>query len=90
MARNTFWEVMFDNISEGVYILDHAGNYIYCNRAFLQMVGGADREDILQLNAFRLVPEGQVSRSVGVAAFEQKKKVTMINTVVTPKGYRYR
>ena len=72
MAQNTFWEVIFDNISDGVYILDHAGNYIYCNRAFLRMVGGASREDVLQLNAYRRVPDGQVTRSVGVAALEEK------------------
>ncbi len=90
MSQSAFWEVMFDNISEGVYILDHAGNYIYCNRAFLKLVGAADREEILRLNAFRLVPEGQVTKSVGVAALEEKKTFTMINTVVTPKGYRYR
>jgi len=81
---------IFDNMDEGVYILNRQGDYIYCNRAFLTMVGNASREDILELNAFRLVPEGQVSRSVAVMAFEQKKKLSIINNVVTPKGYRYR
>lgn len=90
MLAESFWEVMFDNLHQGIYVLDHAGRYIYCNRAFLQMVGGASREDILQLNAFRLVPEGQVRKSVGVAALEQKKPLTMINTVITPRGYHYR
>lgn len=89
MAQNSFWEVVFDNLSQGIYILDHAGNYIYCNRAFLDMVE-ADREDILQLNTFQLVPEGQVSKSVGASALEQKQQLTIINTVVTPKGLRYR
>ena len=90
MLAESFWEVMFDNLHQGIYVLDHVGRYIYCNRAFLQMVGGASREDILQLNAFRLVPEGQVRKSVGVAALEQKKPLTMINTVITPRGYHYR
>lgn len=90
MLAESFWEVMFDNLHQGIYVLDHVGRYIYCNRAFLQMVGGVSREDILQLNAFRLVPEGQVRKSVGVAALEQKKPLTMINTVSTPRGYRYR
>ena len=89
MEQNSFWEVAFDNLSQGIYILDHAGNYIYCNRAFLDMVE-ADREDILQLNTFQLVPEGQVSKSVGASALEQKQQLTIINTVVTPKGLRYR
>ena len=29
-------------------------------------------------------------KSVGVAALEQKKPLTMINTVITPRGYHYR
>lgn len=80
---------IFDNINEGVYILNKSGDYIYCNTAFLKMVG-ATMEAVLELNAFRLVPEGQVSKSVAVMAFEQKKKLSIINNVITPKGYHYR
>lgn len=80
---------IFDNMNEGVYILNSQGDYIYCNQAFVKMVNGT-REDILTLNAFRLVPEGQVSKSVAVMAFEQKKKLSIVNNVLTPKGYRYR
>ena len=90
MEKFPFLSEIFDNIDEGVYILDNCGNYIYCNTAFLKMVGDVSREDILTLNAFRLVPEGQVSKSVAVMAFEQKKKLSIINNVLTPKGYRYR
>lgn len=89
MEKSPFLGEIFDNINEGVYILNRQGDYIYCNSAFLKMVG-ATREDALKLNAFRLVPEGQVSVSVAVLAFEQKKKLSIINNVVTPKGYRYR
>lgn len=80
---------IFDHINEGVYILNRQGDYIYCNQAFLKMVG-ATREEALSLNAFQLIPEGQVSSSVAVQAFEQKKRLTIINNVVTPKGYHYR
>ena len=80
---------IFDNINEGIYILNRQGDYIYCNNSFVKMVG-ATREDVLALNAFRLIPEGQVSVSVAVMAFEQKKKLSIVNNVVTPKGYRYR
>ena len=80
---------IFDNINEGIYILNREGDYIYCNRAFLKMVG-ATKEAVLALNAFRLIPEGQVSTSVAVQAFEKKRRLTIINDVTTPKGYRYR
>ncbi len=89
MKQIPFLSEIFDNINEGIYILDRRGDYIYCNTAFLKMVG-ATREEIETLNAFQLVPEGQVSKSVAVMAFEQKKKLSIINNVVTPKGYHYR
>ncbi len=89
MDQLPFQSDIFDHVNEGIYILDRRGNYIYCNQAFLKMVGAA-REEALSLNAFQLIPEGQVSFSVAVQAFEQKKRLTIINNVVTPKGYHYR
>jgi len=89
MESVPFLEEIFDSINEGIYVLNRQGDYIYCNSAFLKMVG-ATREEVLTLNAFRLIPEGQVSMSVAVMSFEQKKKLSIINNVVTPKGYHYR
>ena len=43
MLAESFWEVMFDNLHQGIYVLDHVGRYIYCNRAFLQMTGAQKR-----------------------------------------------
>lgn len=80
---------IFDSINQGIYILNKHGDYIYCNTAFLKMVN-ANREDVLSLNAFKLIPEGQVSVSVAVLAFEQKKRLSIVNNVITPKGYHYR
>lgn len=80
---------IFDSINEGIYILDKNGNYIYCNSAFLKMVG-ATKEEVESQNAFRLVQDGQVSVSVADLAFKKKKKVAIINNVTTPKGYHYR
>ena len=61
MEKFPFLSEVFDSINEGIYILNRQGDYIYCNSAFLKMVG-ATRDDVLELNAFRLVPEGQVGR----------------------------
>ena len=89
MEKFPFLSEVFDSINEGIYILNRQGDYIYCNSAFLKMVG-ATRDDVLELNAFRLVPEGQVSISVAVMAFEQKKKLSVVNNVCPPKGYHFR
>lgn len=62
MANPLLMAEIFDNINEGIYILNRKGDYIYCNNAFLKMVG-ATREEALSLNAFQLIPEGQVSVS---------------------------
>lgn len=81
---------IFDNINEGIYILDRKGDYIYCNRAFLALTNAPSKEAILSLNAFRLIPEGRVTKSVAVMAYEQKKKLSIINNVSSPNGNRYR
>ena len=39
---------IFGNINEGIYLLNRKGDYIYCNNAFLKMVG-ATREEALRL-----------------------------------------
>ena len=57
MANPLLMAEIFDNINEGIYILNRKGDYIYCNNAFLKMVG-ATREEALSLNAFQLIPEG--------------------------------
>lgn len=85
MANPLLMAEIFDNINEGIYILNRKGDYIYCNNAFLKMVG-ATREEALRLNAFQLIPEGQVSVSVAVTAFTEKKKVSVVNNVLTPRG----
>ena len=89
MADPLLLAEIFDNINEGIYILNRKGDYIYCNNSFLKMVG-ATREEVLSLNAFKLIPEGQVSVSVAVLAFSEKKKLSVVNNVLTPKGYHYR
>ena len=53
MEKFPFLSEVFDSINEGIYILNRQGDYIYCNSAFLKMVG-ATRDDALGLNAFRL------------------------------------
>lgn len=90
MDNLPFLTDIFDNINEGIYILNRRGDYIYCNHAFIKMTNAGSKEAILALNAFQLVPEGQVSVSVAVLAFEQKKRLSIVNNVTTPKGYHYR
>lgn len=46
MEKFPFLSEVFDSINEGIYILNRQGDYIYCNSAFLKMVG-ATRDDAL-------------------------------------------
>ncbi|SMC68752.1 sigma-54 interaction domain-containing protein [Papillibacter cinnamivorans] len=89
MECQNFWSHMLDNINEGIYILNRDGDYIYCNSAFLRMIH-ADRDEVLKFNAFRLEPEGFVLRSVSTEVFKQKRRLCILNNVVTNSGYHYR
>lgn len=89
MNKLPFSVEIFDSINEGIYVLDKSGAYIYCNSAFVKLTGGT-KEEILKLNAFQPIDKGKVPDSVGVTAFEKKKKVSTVNHVMTPLGYHYR
>ncbi len=90
MDNADFLEKILESMTQGIYIVNRAGDYIYCNSAFQKMVNANSKENILKLNAFRLVPEGQVSRSATVEAFTSRKRTSMINNVTTPEGFHYR
>lgn len=73
MNKLPFSVEIFDSINEGIYVLDKSGAYIYCNSAFVKLTGGT-KEEILKLNAFQPIDKGKVPDSVGVTAFEKRKK----------------
>ena len=51
MEKFPFLSEVFDSINEGIYILNRQGDYIYCNSAFLKMVG-ATRDDVMETCPF--------------------------------------
>ena len=93
MEKSLLKSLIINNLHEGVYVLDKDGNYIYCNNAFLSMTGGS-REDILKINAYDLLQDhdkaGHVTISAGVEALKQKRTITFVNEVVTPRKFKYR
>lgn len=42
--KDSFYELMLDNIPDGVYVLDDRGNYIYVNSAYLRNMGMSKSE----------------------------------------------
>lgn len=88
MFENLGLDTLLDSTLFGIYILDRNGDYIYANASWLKMVGG-EKGDLKRLNAFRLIKEGYVTKSAGVMAFEQKRRITLVNKVDNRKGYHY-
>ena len=89
MENSLLKSLIINNLHEGVYVLDKDGNYIYCNNAFLNMTGGS-REEILKINAYDLLAGskvGHVTISAGVEALKQKRTISFVNEVVTPKKF---
>ena len=92
MENSLLKSLIINNLHEGVYVLDKDGNYIYCNNAFLNMTGGS-REEILKINAYDLLAGskvGHVTISAGVEALKQKRTISFVNEVVTPKKFKYK
>ena len=90
MGGDLLWNDVLDNLSEGVYIINREGNYTYANHAFLKMSYGRI-SDLPKLNIFNTDKEPFTTRKSAVlSAFQEKKRVTLINSVVNYRGYRYR
>ncbi|MGN0734842.1 MAG: sigma-54 interaction domain-containing protein [Anaerovoracaceae bacterium] len=86
-------DLIINNVHEGIYVLNNKGDYIYCNNMFLTMTGGS-REEILKINAYELLEDnskyGRVTVSAGVEALRQKRIISLVNEVVTPKKFKYK
>jgi PAS domain S-box-containing protein len=89
MGNSSFLFNLFDNIDVAIHIINHSGDVIYCNIAFLKLTN-TDRDKIIGCNVHQMLADGLVKRSVAVKTLKEKRKVSMINNVITHNGFEYR
>lgn len=76
-----FYELMLDNIPDGIYILDDAGNYIYANSTYTHIVG-LDRADLMQRNVHDFLKDNQIDICISDIVYQEKRRVVMFQDVV--------
>ncbi len=84
MDYKVFYEVMLDNITDGIYILDDSGNYVYANSAYIDGLG-INKNTLLSMNVHDFLESGQINFCISDIVYREKHKVVMYQDVVMPR-----
>lgn len=80
MDYKAFYELILDNISDGVYILDDAGNYIYANTAYIHGTG-IPKSTLLTYNVHDFLKDDQIDICISDIVYREKRRVVMFQDV---------
>ena len=90
MDYKAFYELMLDNITDGLYILDDAGNYIYANSAYVHSTG-IPKSVLLTYNVHDFLKDNQIDICISDIVYREKRRVVMFQDVFivgSPKKFR--
>ena len=87
--RIKFLETILDNMPEPIYVLDKRGNFIYVNRAMIDL-SGASKKTLLGYDMYQLAREGFIERAVSESVLAEKRQLSFFQDVVSHRGKRYR
>lgn len=79
--KGLFYELVLDNIPDGIYILDDKGNYIYVNSAYINIIG-MTRAELMNYNVYNFVETGQINESISDIVYREKRRVVMFQDVL--------
>ena len=86
MFETHFFETMLDNFSDGVYILDDAGNYIFVNSAYSKLLN-MPKSVLLRYNVHDFLSTGQIDRCISDIVYLEKRQVVMFQDVWDTQNY---
>lgn len=84
-----FLETVLDNMQEPVYVLDNKGNFIYVNRALIDL-SGSTKKVLLSYNMYRMEQEGIIDRAVSVDVLKYKRTFSFFQDVINFRGRSHR
>ena len=85
MFETHFFETMLDNFSEGIYILDDAGNYIFVNSAYSKLLN-MSKSVLLTYNVHDFLTTGQIDLCISDIVYREKRQVVMFQDVWDTQG----
>lgn len=80
MNSSEFYELMLDNLPDGIYILDDVGNYIYANSAYLQDIG-MSKSELMTYNVHDFLKRDQIDICISDIVYQEKRQVVMFQDV---------
>lgn len=72
-----FYEDVFDNMPDALYVLDDKGNMIYVNYGMIKKFD-LPRERLLQYNVFDMYDDGLIDYVISRNVYEQKEKSSCV------------
>lgn len=80
MGEDGLFETILDNLSDGVFLLDRDGYFLYANSAYLRLLN-LSRSKLLHSNVHAFLEQGQVEFLISDKVFEEKRQVVMFQDV---------
>lgn len=80
-----FYEDVFDNMPDALYVLDDKGNMIYVNYAMIKKFD-IPRDKLLRYNVFDMYDDGLIDYVISKNVYEQKKEVVMCQKIFNSHG----
>ncbi len=86
MDKMSFYEMILDNISHGIYVLDDVGNYLFVNSAYLQLLN-MPKSTLLGYNVYEFLRTKQINISIADIVYREKRRVVMFQDVYDTQKY---
>ena len=80
LGENGIFETILDNLSDGVFLLDREGNFLYANSAYLRLLN-LSRSKMQNFNVHSFLESGQVEFLISDKVLQEKRQVIMFQDV---------
>lgn len=86
MDQIAFLEMVLDNITDGIYVLDDKGNYVYVNSAYIKALN-MPKGLLLNYNVHDFLDTGQINLCISDIVYREKRQVVMFQDVYDTQDY---
>lgn len=86
MDQVHFFETILDNLTDGVYVLDDKGNYIFVNNAYAQALN-MPKSFLLNYNVHDFLHTGQINFCISDVVYQEKRQVVRFQDVLDTQNY---
>ncbi|NCB51935.1 MAG: PAS domain-containing protein [Clostridia bacterium] len=86
MEQLEFYKAILDNFTDGIYILDDKGNYLFVNSAYIQALN-MPKSVLLHYNVHDFLRTGQIDFCISDIVYREKRRVVMFQDVFDTQHY---